>query len=73
MFTRDMETTPATTQPDAVARYGFERTEQGARCIHCGAEFRKGNFGVGGDVMRSHARKCSVEPRQYHVPGVCDA
>jgi ribosomal protein S26 len=57
------------------ARYGFEQRgyhrgspTHSVRCLACGVTLPRD-----GSVMRSHARKCPVEPRVYDVPGVCDA
>lgn len=72
------EPAPVATIIRKVTEYGFARicgagadADDGARivCVHCDARFPQ----VDGAVMRSHARHCPVEPRDFPTPGVCDA
>lgn len=56
-------------------RLGYRRIENGVACEACGIEFfvRPKDFAVGGDVLRSHRRRCPVSPAAVPTPGVCDA
>ena len=54
---------------DAVAAYGYQRTDIGIRCTSCDATFPAAD----GSVMRGHAKRCPVNPRTYRVPGVCQS
>jgi hypothetical protein len=63
------QTTKGTIMIDFVKHYGYERVDAGIRCESCGATFPAAE----GSVMRSHAKRCPANPREYHVPAACDA
>lgn len=55
---------------DIVNIYGYEYTDNGGiKCGSCGHEYNVAD----GSIMRGHAKRCAVNPAEYHVPAVCDA
>jgi hypothetical protein len=55
---------------DIITEYGYEKTEDGGvTCVACGDHFPVAD----GSVMRGHGRRCTVNPRSFYVPAVCNS